>query len=246
MGSTAPDWRVIGSPPATTGAPAQAPASFALSTRSMAWLAAGLGAAVALGAVLAFLAMPATEGVVIDEGAPAPFHASDASSGGGVGLESETGGPADRSSVPHVVDVEGAVARPGLVHVPPGGRVGDAIDLAGGFAADADLAGAAAALNLAQEVSDGLKVVVPAVGDVPAAPGAVTGAAIDGSAGPIDLNRATEAELDTLPGVGPATIAKIVAARDEAPFATVDELRSRGIIGDATFGKLRELVAVGR
>jgi competence protein ComEA len=128
--------------------------------------------------------------------------------------------------------------------VRPGGRVGDAVDIAGGFAANADLDAAARALNLAQEVSDGMKVVVPAIGDGVQANG--DGETPGAPDAPIDLNRATEAQLDTLPGVGPATIGRIVAAREEAPFATVEELRSRGIVGEATFGKLRDLVTVDR
>ena len=60
----------------------------------------------------------------------------------------------------------------------------------------------------------------------------------------IDINHATADELDTLPGIGPVTAAKIIDARTQAPFATVDELQSRGVVGASTFEKLRDLVTV--
>jgi competence protein ComEA len=143
------------------------------------------------------------------------------------------------------VDVEGAVVRPGLVHVPSGGRVGDALARAGGFAANADLTRTASDINLAQQVTDGLKIVVPAIGQDPLAadePASKRSVADE----LVDLNGATEVELDALPGVGPATIAKIVAARADAPFTTTEDLRTRDIVGDAVFQKLKGLVTVGR
>ena len=77
-------------------------------------------------------------------------------------------------------------------------------------------------------------------------PSASAGTAAGGTAsGPVDLNHATAEQLDALPGVGPVTVQKILDARAEAPFATIDELQSRGIVGAKTLDKLRPLVTVG-
>lgn len=249
MEPVAPDWRTIGSAPARQGAqPVSGSGRPSLSTRHLAWVAGAFLATLVLGASIALLLMPAPGGVVIDARDGGGPRAVDAIGTHAVGVVDGLGPAVPDAPRGLVVDVEGAVVRTGVVHVPAGGRVGDAIELAGGFAANADLAAAADLLNLAQEVSDGLKIVVPAIGDASTddTGGTSTTGATDQGTGLVDLNRATEPELDALPGVGPATIAKIVAAREESPFGSVDELRSRGIVGDATLAKLRARVTVGR
>src|SRR5262249_28040573 len=122
-----------------------------------------------------------------------------------------------------VVAVGGAVTHPGLYRLPPGSRVGDAIAAAGGYAGTLDAGLADRQLNLAAIVHDGDKGRVPMRGE---AAGDPSGSAVPGDAaggGPIDLNRATAEELDSLPGVGPATAAKIIAAREQQPFTSVDD-----------------------
>jgi competence protein ComEA len=141
-----------------------------------------------------------------------------------------------------VVEVVGAVGRPGVVRLPAGSRVADVIEAAGGFGPRVDTARAAAELHLATVLADGDRVVVPSRDDP--AQAAASAAAGPAGAALIDLNQATLEQLDTLPGVGPVTAQKILDARAEAPFASVDDLRSRGVLGEKTFENLRELVTV--
>ncbi len=151
-----------------------------------------------------------------------------------------------------VVDVAGAVRRPGVYRLAEGSRVVDAIAAAGGYGPRVD-ADAASRLNLAAPVHDGEQVRVASRDDLPAGGGTPTAGlgrapaptSSGGSGGLVNVNTASADELDTLPGIGPATAAKIIAAREEKPFAAVKELRSRGVVGEATFRKLESLVTVG-
>jgi competence protein ComEA len=140
-----------------------------------------------------------------------------------------------------VVAVAGKVRRPGLVRVPPGSRVADAVEAAGGPLPGVDLAG----VNLARRVGDGEQVAVgvppaPDAGPVPASGGGEPGV---GGGAPLDLNTATVEQLDALPGVGPVTAQRIVDWRTRnGRFATVDQLREVEGIGERRLGQLRELV----
>jgi competence protein ComEA len=149
-----------------------------------------------------------------------------------------------------VVDVEGAVVRPGIQRLAGGSRVGDANAAAGGYAPTVDVGAAAAQLNLAAPLTDGDKVHVPARGEAVAAAASVVprgpsaAGPVGDTGGLININTASSDQLDTLPGIGPVTAAKIIAAREEAPFASVDELLSREIVGSSTFDKLKTLVTI--
>lgn len=147
-----------------------------------------------------------------------------------------------------LVHVAGAVALPGVYRLPAGARVVDALAAAGGPANDADTD----AVNLAEELHDGDRILVPSVADAVVVPPGVSGSGSAGEAvpagtpaGPVDLNRADEAALDALPGVGPATAAAIVSYREEhGPFASVDDLADVRGIGPAKLEALRGLVTV--
>lgn len=136
------------------------------------------------------------------------------------------------------VHVAGAVHRAGLYRLDVGGRVADAVALAGGFADDADRDG----VNLARTVTDGEQIVVPVVGAAPEGHG--PGASGTASA-LLDLNTATAEQLDTLPRVGPAMADRILAWRKEnGRFTSVDDLLSVPGIGDKMLAAIRDLVRV--
>jgi competence protein ComEA len=146
-------------------------------------------------------------------------------------------GPSGRVAV----HVAGRVRHPGLVRLPAGSRVQDAITAAGGATSGADLD----AVNLARKLTDGEQVRVPGPGDPapPPAPGAAT--TPGAPAAPLDLNTATVEQLDTLPGVGEVTAGRIVAYRSAHPFTSVDELLEVPGIGQRRFDQLKDLVTVG-
>lgn len=141
-----------------------------------------------------------------------------------------------------VVDVGGAVVRPGVYRLPAGSRIGDAIAAAGGYGAAVDAALVDRQLNLAAVVTDGEKIRVPVRGEAAATGDSGIPGAAPATGGLVDLNHASAEELDTLPGVGPVTAAKIIAAREERPLASADDLLARKIVGAATLDKLRALV----
>jgi len=140
-----------------------------------------------------------------------------------------------------LVDVAGAVLRPGVVRLAGPGRVIDAIAAAGGAAADADLN----QVNLAAKVGDADRIYVPRRGEspppAPSSPGA--GGTTTAQAGPVDLNSATPEQLDALPGVGPATADAIVQYRTRhGQFRSIDDLLSVPGIGPAKLATLKPLV----
>ena len=164
---------------------------------------------------------------------------------GAVGRPPSTGGSGIRSGLLPaggvvVVHVVGQVRAPGVVQLPTGSRVSDALAAAGGPAPGADLA----SLNLARVVGDGEQVVVPAPGEVGG--GAVSANPQAGGKAPVvDLNSADVAALDSLPGIGPVLAQRVLAWRAEhGRFTDVAELGQVPGIGDTLLGRLRDLVRV--
>jgi competence protein ComEA len=142
-------------------------------------------------------------------------------------------------SVTLIVDVAGAVRQPGVYEFAEGDRVIDAIERAGGSMPKADLS----LLNLAAPLADGTQILVPKAGP----PGAeVPGGTMPGStSGLIDINSASETELETLPGIGEVLAATIVEYRTQnGPFASVEDLMDVSGIGPATLDEIRDQVTV--
>lgn len=167
-------------------------------------------------------------------GAPAPAASSGSAAPGAAAMGAEAGGEI-------VVHVVGAVAAPGVQHLPAGSRVADAVEAAGGASPDADLS----RINLAAVATDGQQVYVLRQGEQqPPPPAGGTGDPAGGE-GPVNVNTATASQLEELPGVGPATAEAIIAHRDQhGPFGSVDDLIDVRGIGEAKLEQIRERATV--
>jgi len=134
-----------------------------------------------------------------------------------------------------VVDVGGAVLKPGLYKLSGEARVADAVTAAGGLSSNAD----SKQVNLAAKVSDGQKVYVPdkfQIANSKSQTGEVAGA---NTSELISINLATAAELDTLPGIGPVTASKIISLR---PYSSIDELLSKKAVSSSVFEKIKDKI----
>jgi len=186
-----------------------------------------------------------SQGVLLTQPSAAPSPAV-AQAGGGTASAAASAQPSAAPDL--VVDICGAVVRPGVYHLAAGARVCDLVQAAGGATGHAELT----AVNLAATLTDGQQVVVPKRGQpaaiVPAA-GASGGSGgsstPSATAAPVNLNLATVEQLDALPGVGPATAQKIVDYRtSNGAFRSVEDLKNVSGIGDAKFAALKDLVTV--
>jgi competence protein ComEA len=256
MDRSANPWRVLDdtgpgaagqAPTVTGGAPGSVPSAAGESggaslLHPTGRLIGGLLAAIALATAAFGLAASGSNGggVTVDNGGAILHGSARPSNDSAPGTSAAPGGDL-------VVDIQGAVLRPGIRHLPTGSRVADAVAAAGGYGPRVDAARAGRELNLAAQLHDGDRVVIPSRDDPPATAAGGAGSPKPGGTGgggPVDLNHATASELDTLPGVGPVTAQKIIIAREEQAFATIEELRDRKIVGAAAFEKLKDLVTV--
>ena len=146
--------------------------------------------------------------------------------------------PALADGAPIRVQVTGAVQRPGVVPLRSGDRLADALTAAGGALTSADLED----LNLARRLRDGEHVVIPEKTRRAAAASPVSAPAPGAR---LDLNKATEAQLDALPGIGATYAKRIVDSRAvDGPFKSAQDLVARRILPQSTYDKVRDLVMV--
>ncbi len=150
--------------------------------------------------------------------------------------------PAMPPSPPSIkVHVAGAVQSPGVYQLAADARVEDALKAAGGPSSGADVS----SLNLAAPLKDGQQMAVPQIGAVAPAPPPAAASAPSVQSSKLDLNRASRAELEALPGIGPVTAQKLLDYKaKQGRFASVEELKDQKLVNASTYEKIRDLVEV--
>lgn len=150
-----------------------------------------------------------------------------------------------------MVDISGAVLKPGVYSFQPDSRIVDAIEKAGGLAANADTSYIAKSVNEAMKLTDGMKIYIPKVGETIKAVqvaggtsetnGTNTGVVLGTQAGMISINSASVSQLDSLPGVGAVTAGKIISGR---PYGSVEELLSKKVVSASVYGKIKDKISL--
>ena len=139
------------------------------------------------------------------------------------------------------IDISGAIVSPGVYILPLLSRMEDAVKVAGGFSPKANAEFISKQLNLSQKISDGQKIYIPYEGEGATAVSAGSGGVVEGaSTGPVDINSASEAELDSLPSVGTVTAQKIISGR---PYTSVDDLKSKKVVSASVFDKIKDKIS---
>lgn len=139
------------------------------------------------------------------------------------------------------IDVSGAVQKPGVYKLTYGSRIEQAIQASGGFSKEANQEYISKYLNMAQKVSDGTKVYVPFEGEQASGPQRNGGVAGTQTNSQVNINTVTQAELESLPGIGPVTASKIISDR---PFQVVEDLLNKKTVSKAIFEKIKEQLVV--
>ena len=143
------------------------------------------------------------------------------------------------------VDIEGSIVKPGVYEFNDGERVSDGIEKAGGLTKDADLVFLEKNMNKAAKLIDGGKIYIPKKGGIGSQNLEVgsknTENTLGITTGMVNINSASQAELEALPGVGPVTAQKIISGR---PYQSIDELKTKKSVGNALFDKIKEKLTV--
>lgn len=148
-----------------------------------------------------------------------------------------------------MVDVEGAVVRPGVYKLSEDARLQDALIAAGGLAQTADRQAVAKRFNLAAKLSDGVKIYIPAAGEQTSSStqgalgvqSSAESSTQNSESGLVSINTASESQLDTLPGIGPVTAGKIITGR---PYGSIEELRDKKIVTQSVFEKIKDKISL--